>query len=108
MIRRHAALFQIVLMAADALAAVAVLFVVSSVRFGSDAVRSTALDTSLPDSRIAIGVFIAMWIGLLWLRGLYHVPSKDYDLVKQQGFNIVQAGPEQIPDCERAALEIRL
>ncbi len=38
-------------------------------------------------------------------RGLYHVRSEDYDVVKQQGFNIVQAGPHQIPDCERAGLK---
>jgi hypothetical protein len=38
-------------------------------------------------------------------RGLYHVQSKDYELVKKQGFNLVQAGPNQIPDCERAGLK---
>lgn len=38
-------------------------------------------------------------------RGLYHVNSKDYELVKAQGFNIVQAGPGQIGDCRRVGLK---
>ena len=71
MIRRHAALFQLVLMAADALAAIAVVVAAASFRFGPGAEWDAALDASLPDPRVAVGVFVAAWIGLLWMRGLY-------------------------------------
>ncbi len=38
-------------------------------------------------------------------RGLYHVRKEDYELVKRQGFNIVQASPGNVPACERAGLK---
>ncbi|MBN1343109.1 MAG: hypothetical protein JXQ73_10540 [Phycisphaerae bacterium] len=38
-------------------------------------------------------------------RGLYHVQAKDYELVRKQGFNIVQAGPGQIEACQAAGLK---
>lgn len=71
MIRRHAALFQIVLMAADAMAALAVLVVAASFRFGPALEWTDALGESLPDPRLAVGAFIGAWIVLLWMRGLY-------------------------------------
>jgi exopolysaccharide biosynthesis polyprenyl glycosylphosphotransferase len=71
MIRRYAALFHAVLMAADALVALAVVVAAASFRFGPASEWSSALDSSLPDPRFAVGVFIATWIGLLWMRGLY-------------------------------------
>ena len=71
MIRRHAALFQLVLMAADALAAIAVVVAAASFRFGPGTEWDAALDASLPDPRIAVGIFVAAWIALLWMRGLY-------------------------------------
>ncbi|NOZ21805.1 MAG: hypothetical protein GXP25_12055 [Planctomycetes bacterium] len=37
-------------------------------------------------------------------RGLYHVKPEDYDLVKKQGFNIVQATPDSVPKCEKAGI----
>jgi exopolysaccharide biosynthesis polyprenyl glycosylphosphotransferase len=71
MIRRHAALFQLILMMADALVAVAVVVIATSLRFGPAAEWDTALDASLPDARLAVGLFVFTWIGLLWMRGLY-------------------------------------
>lgn len=41
----------------------------------------------------------------LFARGLYHVRPDDYDLVKQQGFNIVQAHPDHVPRCRAAGLK---
>ena len=38
-------------------------------------------------------------------RGLYHVSPQDYELVKRQGFNIVQAHPDNVPKCEAAGLK---
>ena len=58
-------------MAADALVALAVVVAAASFRFGPASEWSSALDSSLPDPRFAVGVFIATWIGLLWMRGLY-------------------------------------
>ena len=59
MIRRYAALFHAVLMAADALVALAVVVAAASFRFGPASEWSSSLDSSLPDPRFAVGVFIA-------------------------------------------------
>jgi exopolysaccharide biosynthesis polyprenyl glycosylphosphotransferase len=75
MIRRHAAAFQAILMAADALVALVVVVCAAQLRFGPNSAWTTALDTSLPDPRLAASVFIATWIGLLWMRGLYRSRS---------------------------------
>ena len=71
MLRRHAALFQLILMAADALATLAVVIGAANLRFGSYERGSAALDASLPDPALAVAAFVAAWVGLLWLRGLY-------------------------------------
>jgi exopolysaccharide biosynthesis polyprenyl glycosylphosphotransferase len=71
MIRRHAAVLQLILIVTDALVALAVLFVAANLRFGQAAARISALDSSLPDVRLAVFLFVATWIGLLWMRGLY-------------------------------------
>ncbi|MGD0861191.1 MAG: sugar transferase [Candidatus Limnocylindrales bacterium] len=76
MIRRHAALFQAVLMAADALAALAVVICAAQLRFGPNSAWTSALGHSLPDPKLAVGAFIATWIGLLWMRGLYRSRSR--------------------------------
>jgi len=76
MIRRHAAAFQAILMAADALAALAVVVCAAQLRFGLNSAWASALGTSLPDPRLAVGAFIATWIGLLWMRGLYRSRSR--------------------------------
>ena len=76
MIRRHAAFFRAILMAADASAALAVVVGAASFRFGSDSAWTSALDNSLTDPRLAVGVFVATWIGLLWMRGLYRSRSR--------------------------------
>ncbi|HQE26782.1 MAG TPA: hypothetical protein PL151_03395 [Phycisphaerae bacterium] len=47
------------------------------------------------------------WVGdkPFFARGLYHVKTEDYAKVKQQGFNLVQATPQQIEHCEKAGLK---
>jgi exopolysaccharide biosynthesis polyprenyl glycosylphosphotransferase len=74
-IRRHADLFQALLVAADALAALAVVLGAARLRFGLDSPWVSALGSSLPDPKIAVGLFIATWIGLLWMGGLYRTRS---------------------------------
>jgi exopolysaccharide biosynthesis polyprenyl glycosylphosphotransferase len=73
MIRRHAAEFQAILMVADALVALAVIVGAASLRFGRGS--ASAIDASLPDANLSVGVFIATWIVFLWMRGLYHSRS---------------------------------
>ena len=76
MIRRHAAASQAILMAADALAALVVVVCAAQLRFGPNSAWTTALGASLLDARLAVGAFIATWIGLLWMRGLYRSRSR--------------------------------
>jgi len=71
MIRRHAFLFRMALVAADTVAALMVVQAASYMRFGLTDDWSQALDPSIPDPRLAVGAFVGVWIGLLWLHGLY-------------------------------------
>jgi exopolysaccharide biosynthesis polyprenyl glycosylphosphotransferase len=71
MIRRHAYLFRLALMAADAALALAVVGIAAMLRFGGAEDWQTALDSSLPDPQLAVAAFVLVWIDLLWYHGLY-------------------------------------
>jgi len=71
MIRRHAYLFRLALMTADAMLALIVVNAATLLRFGPTEDWSIALDPAIADPRLAVASFVALWIGLLWLRGLY-------------------------------------
>jgi len=70
MIRRYAAALRWTLAAADgALALIAVVFA-AKLRFGLASGWSD-VSKSLPDLRLAVAVFVGMWIAVLWMQGLY-------------------------------------
>jgi exopolysaccharide biosynthesis polyprenyl glycosylphosphotransferase len=78
LIRRYAAVLRWSLAAADIALALLVVVGATNFRFGQGAgwplaPASAVLDAdlSLPDPRLAVGVFIAMWIAVLWMFGMY-------------------------------------
>jgi exopolysaccharide biosynthesis polyprenyl glycosylphosphotransferase len=78
MIRRYGAVLRLTLAAADIVLALAVVFGATSIRFGAMSIQFGATSwwphdvrTSLPDPSLSVGVFVAMWIAVLWLHGLY-------------------------------------
>jgi len=71
MIRRYAAALRLTLGAADALLALAVVVWATHVRFGQTAGWPIDVSESLPDPNVAVGVFVGMWIAVLWMHGLY-------------------------------------
>ena len=71
MIRRYAAALRLTLVAADALLALAVVVWATHVRFGQAAGWPIDVTESLPDPNVAVAVFVAMWIAVLWVHGLY-------------------------------------
>ena len=77
MIRRYAAVLRWTLAAADLTVALIVVVAATSIRFGdTNGVMTTSwwphdITTSLPDPNLAVAVFLAMWIGVLWMHGLY-------------------------------------
>jgi exopolysaccharide biosynthesis polyprenyl glycosylphosphotransferase len=71
MIRRHAYLFRLALMGADAALALIVVNGATLLRFGPTEDWAIALDPAIPDPRLAVAAFVVLWIGLLWFRGLY-------------------------------------
>jgi exopolysaccharide biosynthesis polyprenyl glycosylphosphotransferase len=71
MIRRYAAALRLTLVAADALLALAVVVGATNFRFGQAVGWPTNVSESLPDPNLAVIVFVAMWIGVLWMHGLY-------------------------------------
>ncbi|HEX7498559.1 MAG TPA: sugar transferase [Candidatus Limnocylindrales bacterium] len=71
MIRRYAAALRLTLVAADALLALAVVVGATNFRFGQAVGWPTNVSESLPDPNLAVIVFVAMWIAVLWMHGLY-------------------------------------
>jgi exopolysaccharide biosynthesis polyprenyl glycosylphosphotransferase len=77
MIRRYAAVLRWTLAVADLTVAFIVVVAATSIRFGdTDTGSATSwwphdITTSLPDPNLAVAVFLAMWIGVLWMHGLY-------------------------------------
>jgi exopolysaccharide biosynthesis polyprenyl glycosylphosphotransferase len=71
MIRRYAAALRLTLVAADALLALAVVVGATNFRFGQTVGWPTNVSESLPDPNLAVVVFVAMWIAVLWMHGLY-------------------------------------
>ena len=71
MIRRYAAALRLTLVAADALLALAVVVGATNFRFGQAVGWPTDVVESLPDPNLAVAVFVAMWIAVLWMHGLY-------------------------------------
>ena len=71
MICRHAAVFRLATAAADAVLAVAALLVAAQVRFGPLPKAGGAFEEVLPSPLLAVGWFVASWIAILWLNGLY-------------------------------------
>jgi exopolysaccharide biosynthesis polyprenyl glycosylphosphotransferase len=71
MIRRYSAALRLTLAAADVALALAVVVAATTFRFGAGAWWPHDIRTSLPDPSLAVGVFIVMWIAVLWTQGLY-------------------------------------
>jgi exopolysaccharide biosynthesis polyprenyl glycosylphosphotransferase len=75
MIRRHALAFRTTLMLADAGLAIALVFLLSIVRFGREQALPT-LDSTLPDARAVVLVFAGAWVVTLWMHGLYRTRAR--------------------------------
>lgn len=71
MIRRYAAALRLTLVAADIALAVAVVLAATTVRFGETTWWPHDIRTSLPDTNLAVAVFVGMWIAVLWMHGMY-------------------------------------
>jgi exopolysaccharide biosynthesis polyprenyl glycosylphosphotransferase len=71
MIRRYAAALRLTLVAADMGLAVAVVLAATSIRFGESTWWPHDIRTSLPDTNLAVAVFVGMWIAVLWMHGMY-------------------------------------
>ena len=72
MIRRYAAVFHLTLAACDTALALLVVLAAVNIRFGRTAGwRPNDVRTALPDTNLAVAVFVGMWIGVLWMHGLY-------------------------------------
>ena len=71
MIRRHAAVFRLVLVAADVVLALLVIIGATSFRFRSESIWQPEFYAGLPDPSAAVVAFIATWIAVLWMHGLY-------------------------------------
>src|ERR1035437_1511301 len=71
MIRRYAAVLRWTLAAADIALALFVVIGATNLRFGRTSGWPTDVTTSLPDTKLAVAVFVGMWITVLWMQGLY-------------------------------------
>ncbi len=71
MIRRYAAVLRLTLAAADTVLAVFVVFVATNVRYGQTSGWPLDVSSSLPNANLAAALFVAMWIAVLWMHGLY-------------------------------------
>jgi exopolysaccharide biosynthesis polyprenyl glycosylphosphotransferase len=71
MIRRYAAVLRWTLAAADIALALFVVIGATNLRFGRTSGWPTDVTTSLPDTNLAVAVFVGMWITVLWMQGLY-------------------------------------
>ena len=70
MIRRYGMALRVMLAIADGMTAVALLFVVIALRFGTSSV-APQLDFAFSDPRIALVAYAALWPFVLWTQGLY-------------------------------------
>ena len=75
MVRRHALAFRTTLMLADAGLAIALVFLLSIVRFGREQALPT-LGSTLPDARAVVLVFAGAWVVTLWMHGLYRTRAR--------------------------------
>ena len=71
MIRRYAALLSVMLAAADLVLAIIVVAGATSLRFGQVSGWPADIRQALPNPDMAVACFVAMWIVVLWLHGLY-------------------------------------
>jgi exopolysaccharide biosynthesis polyprenyl glycosylphosphotransferase len=71
MIRRYAAALRLTLAAADLAMALAVVVGATNLRYGRTLGWPADVSASLPDPNVAAAVFVLMWIGVLWMHGLY-------------------------------------
>ncbi len=71
MIRRYAAVLRWSLAVADTALALLVVIVATTLRFGQDSGWPLDEARSLPDPKLAVAVFIVMWIAVLWMHGMY-------------------------------------
>jgi exopolysaccharide biosynthesis polyprenyl glycosylphosphotransferase len=71
MIRRYAAVLRLVLMAADVALAILVVLVATSLRFTQGSIWPTDIYAGVPDPGAAVAAFVATWIAVLWIHGLY-------------------------------------
>ena len=71
MIRRYAAVLRWSLAVADTVLALLVVIVATTLRFGQDSGWPLDEARSLPDPKLAVAVFIVMWIAVLWMHGMY-------------------------------------
>ena len=70
MTRRHLMMLRILLMVADGISAFVVFLLVSAVRFESDPTAVWSVGVDVP---IAASIFGLIWVGVLWLIGLYRL-----------------------------------
>ena len=80
MIRRHSYVFRLILMAADVVMALAIVTIAARLRFGSGSVDGIEVP-ALPSPEFSVGLFVAVWIGLLWSHGLYRSAPAGRSLV---------------------------
>ena len=71
MIRRYAAVLRWSLALADTALALLVVIGATTLRFGQASGWPLDEAFNLPDPKIAVAVFIAMWIVVLWMHGMY-------------------------------------
>jgi exopolysaccharide biosynthesis polyprenyl glycosylphosphotransferase len=71
MIRRHAAVFRLTLAVADSILAILVVSVAVFARFGELTGWPAEGANAGTDPRVAVATFVAIWIAVLWLHGLY-------------------------------------
>src|SRR5512132_1977965 len=69
MLRRHASGFRALLMLADGVLAIAILVVLSLIRFGSDWLN--VWDPLLAQPALVALAYAAAWVIVLWFQGLY-------------------------------------
>ena len=93
MIRRHSYVFRLILMAADVVMALAIVTIAARLRFGSGSVDGIEVP-ALPSPEFSVGLFVAVWIGLLWSHGLYRsrarwtITGELVDVLQATGFLI--------------------
>ncbi len=71
LVRRYGAILRWSLAAADTILAILVIIGAANFRFGEDPGWPLDKSPSLPDPTFTVGVFIGMWIAVLWMHGMY-------------------------------------